>query len=779
MSKRYKRKRGRIALPAFVPGMVQYLFAVLFFFMVCLCASSTAKGTAMLLVAGGFVACVLRMKPLREQVRWPLILLFAVVLMDFVSAFYAVSGKFALSEFMKVVTSFAAVLLVLAVTPKKEATPGSWIASLLARAAALMGLVSIDLLSTHWISGAVVRVLRLFGTDFTFLFGVEDGIRMTSMIRNPNVFAGVAGIGVLLSLGLVLSCEQGKARRSHLVCLYINALAFVLAFSMGATATIAVAFIAYLVLECAEKRAGLFVLMVETLAIAMAAVVPISVTSFTAWDGFQIVPLLCAVLGGVLLCVLDHFVGRPLAGKLAGHGKILLAVIAGLLAAVLAVGVVAYNLTGGTELAAGETLRRSIYPQPGQYTLDAQTSAPMKVVIESQNREQTMMHTSTELYNGELDKAAFTVPEDSLVVYFNFSTREDVRLEQVLWSGEGGQGEVPLGYKLLPGFIANRIQGLFANQNAIQRTVFFEDGIKLFLRSPIFGRGIGCYENGLMSVQQFFYETKYAHNHYIQVMAETGMIGLALFVGLLAVSAVAILRARRKQSVPGLTAALGAALIFMAGHGAVEVVFSHFAYLPFAFGVFTLINMCCATPLKKEMVRTGVVAGFAVVLAVFFVLLSNNIRAKRMIDTTLTFNNLERAIKLDRYEWTDYALTYVSNAHDAADNPEIQAKAAKYAARLERIDSNTIPTYLAEYYFINGNVERAMAMIEKYVSYVSSKNESWQWAFGLMERYEEDSQLFREGVARIAGLMNTWNEQNMGKIELKLNNLVFLNRMGF
>ena len=78
----------------------------------------------------------------------------------------------------------------------------------------------------------------------------------------------------------------------------------------------------------------------------------------------------------------------------------------------------------------------------------------------------------------------------------------------------------------LPPVGANRIQGLWANENAIQRFVLFADGLQLFRSSPIYGLGMGAFENGVKSVQSFDYIAKYAHNHYIQTLAETGVIGL-------------------------------------------------------------------------------------------------------------------------------------------------------------------------------------------------------------------------------------------------------------
>lgn len=104
-----------------------------------------------------------------------------------------------------------------------------------------------------------------------------------------------------------------------------------------------------------------------------------------------------------------------------------------------------------------------------------------------------------------------------------------------------------LGYTLLPEFAANRIQGLWANQNFIQRLVFFRDGLKLWQASPLIGWGVGGVEGQLTSVQSFYYESKYIHNQFIQIMDEAGVLGLAAFVGMLG-SAVWMLTRRRKDA---------------------------------------------------------------------------------------------------------------------------------------------------------------------------------------------------------------------------------------
>ena len=100
--------------------------------------------------------------------------------------------------------------------------PGRWIATLLETCAALASLVSIDMLSTRWISTPVLALLERFTQDYSALSGVEAGVRMTSIFENPNVFAGCVGIAVLLSLGLIQSSKTNWEKRIHQVLLFLQ-----------------------------------------------------------------------------------------------------------------------------------------------------------------------------------------------------------------------------------------------------------------------------------------------------------------------------------------------------------------------------------------------------------------------------------------------------------------------------------------------------------------------------------------------------------------------------
>jgi hypothetical protein len=303
--------------------------------------------------------------------------------------------------------------------------------------------------------------------------------------------------------------------------------------------------------------------------------------------------------------------------------------------------------------------------------------------------------------------------------------------------------------------------------------------MKLFKRAPVFGLGIGAYESALMSVQEFHYETKYAHNHYIQTLAETGIVGCFLFVALFGVSAIAVLKARRKENMHSLVPALGAALVFIAGHAAVEVTFSAFDFIPIAFGFFTLIELCCGdaipAPWLTKKVQTRSLAGIALLAAIFFGLLCSTMTARLVVEQP-TFDNLERAAKMDKYEWADYAISYVIGAQSQNDE-DIRAQADEFAVKLSKIKSNTIHLHLAEYYLATDRTELAFDMMENHVSFVASKTETWKAAFDVLEYYEKDDPFYQERTLRIYQMMQEWDDANIGTITLPQETIDFITRI--
>ena len=775
------KKHNQISAGKLNPAAGAFLLGAVLFFVLTLCSQRYTNTTVLPLVIFTLAVMLVRGRQLCARITLPLVALGALMLMSFVSVFYASSRVNALQEFLRMSAAFCAVLCLTAVAPAREDHPGRWIATVLECVAAAACLVSIDLLSTRLIAKVVLGILSLSTDFFDGIGGVEAGVRMTSLYTNPNMFAGCAGIGVLLALGLMNAARDARERVAHAACLFVCSFGFVLAFSMGASASIALAFAVYLLLEKKERRGSMLTVMVETLVLVVLGAALVSKTSFDIWTGLDIVPLACTVVGAAVLCVLEKFVNPRLAEKLEKNGKAVAIIVIVLIVAVAAFAAAAVMLTGVASLDAGQTLRRAAYPDAGEYTLSADYTGTVHVTVESQNKQDTMMHTETVLYSGDLAAAQFTVPEDSLVVYFNFRAPDGAEIR----SAAVGTEKIPLGYKLLPGFIANRLQGILANENAIQRTVFFDDGMKLFARSPIVGSGLGAFQDGVKSVQSFYYVTNYVHNHYIQTLLELGVVGLILFVGVFGVCAAAIMICRRKENANPMLPALGALLVFMAVHAFTEVVFSLCPYIPLAFGVFAVTGLCCrdafAWPRTDKRIggkeRIAVVAVLAVMLAVFAVLLGLNVRAERLMENEPTIENLQSAADSDVLEWERWAYSYVYNSADFADNADVQENAYAYAQRLEKVEASENYDYLAAFYFQHGDSAGAVEMLKKYVSNAPADNYVWDNAFVVLEINEQDSAEYARSVLEIAAMLEVWNAENIGKVAMSEQASALVERM--
>ena len=721
------------------------LGAVGVFAAMCLGGEKTVTVALMVAALGAGLLCFSR---LRRRGNLPLVLMAAITALGGASMFYGISGKFALQGFCPLMNGLCVAMLMILAAPEEDSVTSG--ATALAGAGALVTLISLDHLSTRLISAPVLKLLSQVANGYVAVSGVEAQVRMTSIFDAPNVFAGCVGIGLLLSLGLVKE-KRRKDRAIPLMLLYVNLLGFLLAFSLGATASMAAALLVYVLFENTGKRASMMEILVRTLAVAALVLIPISKVGLGGWTGFQILPLGAMILGGGVLLVTDRLLPE---GKRPLFKGCFLWIPAVALVAALAI---AMTWTGGISLEEGQSLRRAAYPQAGTYQIQGETDGPVTVRIEGQNLQQAMMHTQTVLYEGAVEGAKFTVPDEILVVYFTFRAEEDLRLEQVRWHGAYDEGKLPLDYRLLPEFIENRLQGILANENAIQRIVFFKDGLKLWKRSPVAGLGLGSFETALFTVQEFFYETKYVHNHYIQTLLETGILGLALFVGLLLTGGMLLFRKRAHPFAP----ALAAALVFMALHGAVEVVFSSAHYLPLAFGTFGLMGLLEGNKKGKWRPLLPVVT-----VLLFLPVLVCNLWAGHVGKNAMSLEDLHRAARLDPIEWTDYAISYVANVPADAAEP-VLAQGEEYAQRLAGETSNTLHYYLAQYYFRMGNVERAMEMAKEQARATISSSPWWNTVFALVYEHYDGSETCRRGLAELVDMMDAWNMENMGTIVLE------------
>lgn len=514
------------------------------------------------LVVVALVLSVGRMRNLRMRggaLTWAVVV---YALLYLLSGLWCSFGAYAAQESTKMLAALAAFGLVLSRTEEGGLRRLLWSLHGVLTAVALL---CIEAGSSQLLTRGFSALMKLLGCSYPLeTMGYEEGVRITGIFSNANVSAGLIAFGLLLGLYLYRTAGGAKERAAAAVTLGVEALAFFLSFSMGAMASFALTCVVYLICVGRGARLETFVLMIECVLVTL-------VCSFGAYAFLgtgNVLPVLLAPVCGVLIWALDRFVGQKLVGAMEGRSRAV-AISGGVLAAAVVLYVVlAFNLTGSIRLSAGETVERAIYPDAGTYTVSVEGADP-QVRIYAQNEAQLMMHKETVLYEGPLSQAEITVEEGTRVVWFQMSC--DGEVESVTLS-DGT--EVPLGYKLLPGFAANRLQGLWANQNFIQRLVFFRDGLKLWQQSPVIGWGVGGVEGRLTAVQSFYYESKYIHNQFIQILDEAGVVGLAAFLFLLGSAIVLLVRRRKDADRGGEFALFAACMTMMIAHSMTEVVWS-------------------------------------------------------------------------------------------------------------------------------------------------------------------------------------------------------------
>ncbi len=713
----------------------------------------------------------------------PAFALFAYMLLGGISTLYAKSGKFAIAEFACWLTAFA-VFMMIVLRSQGGKVSFRRTAAVLAAAAALVGVLSIDAASCN----ILMRPFRALMEAIAPGYGITGSYfyaRLHTIFGNPNIYAGLMSIACLLSLWLVITAETRRQKILCSILLTVNAVSYLLAFSMGSLGVFVVACLLMLALCPKEGRIGFFLLLVQTAAVAL-VVAAVSVSGFGDTVTGSPVPMLMLIVGCAAACALEVFVRERVMNMLAGKGKLLIGIIVGIIVLIAVYLVAALSMTGAYTFGTEGDFRRTADLSAGEYTLTMDATAPVNVRVAYKNMNNLIQNNETDLASGTSDGAVtFTVPEDSELVFFYFSCSEPgVTINTASYTG-AQEGSLKLGYTILPSFIADRIQDLAANGNVVQRGVYRQDAIKLWQTSPIIGRGLGGFENGVVSVQDYYYETKYAHNHYVEMLCDLGVLGLVAFIALLGTAVWALVRSRKEK--PLIVMLLAACVLQMFGQAVSDVTWSVGGCLPMFFAVLALVTLYCGDCLRLKVPQSS--GGGAVrwpvagVSAVFIVLIGLNLIAQgTFYGEGLTLEDLKRCAAMDPFEANDYKLSYLLSGGNE------EGVADRYAQDLAAAESNSITIPLAQYYAGTGQFANAIYTLEDGSDYMRADEEVWQQMFDVYEsiidpvgqfsavQLLEDDSYIQRMVASYEKLQQV-NDDQLDEVLLTAENNAFLNKL--
>lgn len=752
-----------------------------------LLAMTVQTGTVSMILCGLALLSLLGKKPLsrfEQRLSVPVLGLLGFAIIYGAAAIYTPFDVSGMKEFYKLLAAFSLAVILLARFERKHVPGLLWGG---ASVSTVIALVSLDMSCGQTLFGPFNALMNALGTDYTSALPEYLSARVNGLYNDANVTACLFSLALFTALYLLKDSTCIWRRLAASLLAGVSAVSLLLTGSRGALLCFAVACLVWLVAE-RVNRVSLFLLLVET---ALAMVVAAAPASSMVARGNETAVMLC-LLSGLILFVLDVLAGRRLEPVLSAHKKAAQAAV-GVVAVICAVyGVAAMTVKGPyTFDSTGQVARQADLPA-GTYTLTAPLDENVRVTLVGQTAYEKLRDQYETLYDSISGETEFTVPEELMMTRWQLYAPDGTVLEAVeLSDGQRFQ----LGYPLLPAFIADRLL-LGMGSSFTLRVEYDKDTWKIFSTAPLLGHGLGSTENLGRSVQSFQYESKYAHNHLLQAMADTGIVGTVFSLAFVLGSAWLCLQAIRKEK-DGLAAALLASWVMMNLHSLMEINFSVRGFKCFAYVLLTLPVLLYARPLlagetgktRKQAKTVGILVtvGYALYLAVFGGLLESARMTDRKAENFQTSNVYEYldflrgCVRGNVFDHDSYQRSYVANAvqlNDRAYNGDLM----KYVKQLRSSGTYENDSALARYYYLpRQEWDELFDCSLEGIRQVRSSPDGWNLQ---MDFYREEVlpamgadnvSAFVDGVLALGGALDAMNaEGRLEPVALNETNQAFL-----
>ncbi len=156
-------------------------------------------------------------------------------------------------------------------------------------------------------------------------------------------------------------------------------------------------------------------------------------------------------------------------------------------------------------------------------------------------RETPVLNYEGKATNGiEIKEIRFKVPADSQVVNIYFANPYEkarpVFDNATIFESDTGKlvENLTLKYKYIPNSISSRFEDVGASKSAIERGIFYKNGLSMFRDYWLLGAGGGAWGLLYYMYQPYLYWSRQAHNYFLQVSIGTGIFGLLCLLSLIA-----------------------------------------------------------------------------------------------------------------------------------------------------------------------------------------------------------------------------------------------------
>lgn len=479
---------------------------------------------------------------------------FGFVIVYFISIFVAVDKHAAISEWLKYCMYFAIFSMIseLIVTYKLRIIL-MW--TIIASGTG-MSILGIDGAAGGNLAATLNGIFKKTGLNISFFETFISG-RISSMLQYSNAFATYIMVVFFISIGILVVSDKIYIKAIAAGLSFLFLLTFIFTYSKGAYIVISITSILLLLIIPKGNKIKVFVNMFYLIMITVLFsyrfynyIQKPSENIKNIW--FLVIVGMC-VCGLLALCM-NYFLHVPARVS----WKVYFGIITS--CSILIIFILLYCINTSVPLhlthAAGQVdntiwVQKKIILEPGrEYKLQVNLNATISddrpysyaIDVQNLNEKDILISSSTNLNHlqgkntrgFENKDLLFKVPVDSKVVNFVFSnyytgTSVTFAKASIVDAKTGKLIEnIKLKNKYLPDAIISIFEGVQVSNSTLIRSIYYRDGIKILKDHLFFGWGGSAWNRIYKSYQSYYYTTQNAHNYFLQIAIECGILGIII-----------------------------------------------------------------------------------------------------------------------------------------------------------------------------------------------------------------------------------------------------------
>lgn len=714
---------------------------------------------------------------------------FGFVIVYLISILGAVSLRLAIAEWLKYCMYFAVFFMLSELADSyKSRVMVLWV---IVASAVGVSILGIDAAAGGYIADVLKPVLTGIGAPADMFMSLYQNGRIYSTLQYPNTLAAYLMAAFFISLGLTIASSKLWKKLVAGAASFILLVTFIATLSRGAYILLPIAAVIFLIsLPKGNRIKG------AVYGLGMAIAVGIVSIKFLEYISTPIgneMKIWAFILAGIALSALSVILVSYIVISLEKvNWKVYTGIISALAFAALVVTLYILNADIPLELSneankantANVVVKSAVLKPGNEYKLQFNVNASATEdklysyevgVLNLTEKDilfnkQTLLSSTSEKETQGIKKREvfFTVPEDSRVVRFYFvnsyaGTKAVFNNAKVVDASTGKVVKnIKLKYKYFDSVIS-RFETLSADFSGIQRSVYNKDALKMIKDRWFIGAGGGAWPILYFSYQSYLYWTTQAHNYFLQLGIETGIIGvIVLILTLIAMLLTYLFYYFRKkedgESEKGiLTAAVITAIAALSMHSAIDFDLSLSAVFLLLWELIAVLNAA-----YKEKAREGMLDSQFTVLSKVFKLknITQSLKIKPVIGLVATIailivpvlfasakaysaeaskaleaknidmaiNYFKKASSLDQFR-PEYKIDHANllirkNKVSKEDIDEATAQMIK-AESLCKYDVNLTPN-LGSYYLSVGNAEKGLDLFRRTTTLRPFNPADWQ-----------------------------------------------------